>query len=145
MHIVLLVIYYASHCALRRLCSDSVCLNVWAPLCLHQPQATSEMGPLRFLLQHGASVASPAQIPRHVIILVRKCTCLWHRRRWHKHVVTLVCFLITGSRGAPQFAQLAQQVAGCDCRGTRHAGHALHAPHGAPAGIVIPRPLPRPI
>ena len=41
-------------------------------------------------------MARPAQTPRHVIILVRKCTCLWHRRRWHKHAVTLVRFLITG-------------------------------------------------
>ena len=38
----------------------------------------------------------PKPISRHVIILVRKCTCLWNRRRWHKHVVTLVRFLITG-------------------------------------------------
>ena len=32
-----------------------------------------------------------------MIILVHKCTCLWHRRRWqHKQVVTLVRFLIAG-------------------------------------------------
>ena len=43
-------------------------------------------------------VARPALTPRHVIILVRKCTCLWHRRRWHKQVVTLVRFLITGQQ-----------------------------------------------
>ena len=37
---------------------------------------------------------------RHVIILVRKCTCLWPRRRWHKQAVTLVRFLITGPPAA---------------------------------------------
>ena len=41
-------------------------------------------------------MARPAQTPRHVITLVRKCTCLWYRRRWHKHTVTLVRVLITG-------------------------------------------------
>ena len=42
-------------------------------------------------------MARPAQIPRHVILPVRKCTfCLWHPRRWHTHVLTLVRFLIAG-------------------------------------------------
>ena len=40
-------------------------------------------------------LARPA--PRHVILLVQKLhTVLWHRRRWHKHSVLLVRFLIPG-------------------------------------------------
>ena len=47
-------------------------------------------------LSRGPSSRKP--LSRHVIILVQN-TCLWHRRRWHKLVVTLVRFLITGQCG----------------------------------------------
>ena len=40
--------------------------------------------------------AQPKPLSHHVIIMVRECACVWHRRRWHNQVVTLVRFLITG-------------------------------------------------
>ena len=43
-----------------------------------------------------SGLSSPKQNPRHVIILVRNCTYVWHRRRCHKHEITLVRFTITG-------------------------------------------------
>ena len=50
---------------------------------------------LDLLLRDGPSSTNPAPCDTH---LVRECTCLWHRRRWNKHVVTLVRCLITDAR-----------------------------------------------
>ena len=69
-------------------------------------------------------------LSRHVIILVRNCSCLWHR--WHKHVITLVRFLITGLSGQ-RCHNMPQRVAherGTALRfgGELYLPYELHAP-----------------